>query len=101
MPEESYQLPDNEAGIAVQNWFLEEDIDTDQYFSLKDRAEDLLENEETHMILQKYFPDITALLEKGVIPMGLAMTSILSHGKDAVKMEDYSAINQELLKVMK
>lgn len=101
MPEESYQLPDNEAGTAVQNWFLEEDIDTDQYFSLKDRAEDLLENEETHLILQKYFPDITALLEKGVIPMGLAMTSILSHGKDAVKIEDYSAINQELLKVMK
>ncbi len=102
VPEESYRLPGNEAGTAVQNWFLEEeDINTDQYFSLKDRAEDLLENEKTHQILKKHFPEITALLEKGVIPLGLGMTSILSHNKDAVKKKDLSAINQELLKIMK
>lgn len=101
-PEETYRLPGNDAGSTVQNWFLQEDdIDTDQYFSLKDRAEDLLENEETHKILKEYLPEITSLLEKGSIPLGLAMTSILSRDKEIAKTVDLSAMNLALLKITK
>lgn len=101
-PEESYRLPGNDAGTTVQNWFLQEDdIDTDQYFSLKDRAEDLLENEDTHKILKEYLPEITGLLEKGVIPLGLAMTSILSRDKEIAKTVDLAAMNLALLKITK
>ena len=33
-PERSYQLPENEAGTTVQNWFLNEDgVNTEQYYS--------------------------------------------------------------------
>lgn len=98
--EESYALPDSGAGTTVQNWFLsEEDIDTDSYFSLKDRAEDILENEQAHAVFKKYLPALTALLEKGVIPLGLAMASILS--RDTPKDVDLKELNLELMKITK
>lgn len=99
-PEASYTLPDSGAGTTVQNWFLgEEDIDTDSYFSLKDRAEDILENEQAHAVLKKYLPGLTAVLERGVIPLGLAMTSILS--RDPPKDVDLKELNLELMKITK
>lgn len=102
IPEESYQIPGNQAGLTVQNWFLQEDdIDTEQYFSLEDRAEDLLGNEKTHRILTHYLPDVTVLLEKGIIPIGLPMTSIINYDKEAVKNVDLKALNLELLKITK
>ena len=99
-PEESYALPDSGAGSTVQNWFLgEDDIDTDSYFSLKDRAEDILENEQAYAVFKKYLPGLTAVLERGVIPLGLAMSSILS--RDAPKDVDLQELNLELMKIIK
>lgn len=84
----------------MQNWFLgEEDIDTDSYFSLKDRAEDILENENAHAVLRKYLPGLTAVLERGVIPLGLAMTSILS--RETPRDVDLKKLNLELMKITK
>lgn len=101
-PERSYQLPENEAGTTVQNWFLNEDgVNTEQYYSIKDRAEDLLENEACRRILSSYLPEVTALLEKGVIPMGLALISILSRDKEIDKRIDVKAMNLELMKIVK
>ena len=99
-PEDSYAIPDSGAGTTVQNWFLgEDDIDTDSYFSLKDRAEDILENEQAHAVFKKYLPGLTAVLERGVIPLGLAMTSILS--RDTPKDVDLKELNLELMKITK
>lgn len=101
-PEESYRLPDSKAGTTVKNWFLDEaDIDTDQYYSIKDRADELLDNKEAHQVLRQYMPDTTILLEKGVIPLGLAMTSILSHDKDIEGKVDIQAMNKALMKIAK
>lgn len=99
-PEESYILPGNEAGSTVKNWFLdEEDIDTQSYFSLKDRAEDLLENEAAHKVLQTYLPGLTVVLEKGVIPLGLTLMNILS--RDTPEGVDLKELNLELMKITK
>lgn len=99
-PDMSYALPDSGAGSTVQNWFLgEEDVDTDSYFSLKDRAEDILENEQAHGVLKQYLPDLAAALERGGIPLGLAMTSILS--RDTPEDVDLKALNLELMKITK
>lgn len=99
-PEQSYILPDSGAGTTVQNWFLgEDDIDTDSYFSLKDRAEDILENEQAHAVLKKYLPGLTSVLERGVIPLGLAMTSIL--GRNTPRDVDLKELNLELMKITK
>lgn len=102
VPETVYRLPGNDAGSTVQNWFLqEEDLDTEQYYSIKDRAEDLLENQETYQVLKKFIPDITALLEKGVIPMGLALVSIIGRDMEKDSTLDIKAMNLELMKVAK
>ncbi len=99
-PEMSYVLPNSGAGTTVQNWFLgEEDIDTDSYFSLKDRAEDILENDQAYAVFKKYLPGLASLLEKGSIPLGLAMTSILS--RDTPRNVDLKELNMELMKITK
>ena len=101
-PEPSYALPDSHAGETVQNWFLkEEGVDLDQYFSVQDRAEDLLENEECHRILQKYLPDVTRLLEREIIPLGLSLNSILNYNKKEGQSIDVQALNDELIRVAK
>ena len=102
VPEESYCLPGQNAGTTVQNWFMQEtDLDTDQYYSLKDRAEEILDNEKAHQILKKYLPKITRLLEQGDIPLALAMTSILGRDKETAEKADLSALNAELVKIAK
>ncbi|HIX30126.1 MAG TPA: hypothetical protein H9858_10685 [Candidatus Blautia stercoravium] len=101
-PEPSYVLPDSHAGETVQNWFLEEEgVDLDQYFSVQDRAEDLMENEECRRILGKYLPEVTELLEKEIIPLGLSLNSIISHSKKEGQSIDVRALNGELMRVAK
>ncbi len=101
-PEESYRLLDSKAGTTVKNWFLDDaDIDTDQYYSIKDRADELLDNKEACQVLRQYMPDTVILLEKGIIPLGLAMTSILSHDKDIESKVDIQALNKALMKIAK
>lgn len=101
-PESSYVLPDSHAGETVQNWFLgEEGVDLEQYFSVQDRAEDLMENEECRRILEKYLPEVTVLLEKEIIPLGLSLNSIISHGKKEGQNIDIRELNRELMRVAK
>lgn len=102
MPEPSYVLPDSHAGETVQNWFLEEEgVDLDQYFSVRDRAEDLMEQEECHRILKKYLPEVVTLLEKEIIPLGLSLNSIISRSQKEGQKIDVRALNGELMRVAK
>lgn len=101
-PEPSYVLPDSHAGETVQNWFLEEEgVDLDQYFSVRDRAEDLMEQEECRRILKKYLPEVVTLLEKEIIPLGLSLNSIISRSQKEGQKIDVRALNGELMRVAK
>ena len=98
--ESSYQLPDSGAGKAVRNWFLkEDDLIREGYFSLKDSAYDITQNQEAMKVFYKFAPATaeTAEKEEG-IPLGLSLLSILSRDKDRnpdFKMEDLNhALNQ-------
>lgn len=94
--DESYRLPGNEAGQAVKNWFLsEDDIVKEGYFSIKDTANDLLENSESKAVLERYLPGLVRFMtEKDVIPLGLSMQSILS--RNTPEGLDVQELNREL-----
>lgn len=101
-PDLSYVLPDSGAGQTVQNWFLNEaDIDEDQYFSIKDRAEELIEHKECLRVLRTYIPEVTVLLEREVIPLGLALSSILNYNKEGPDKETLRQMNEALRKIAK
>ncbi|OON86699.1 hypothetical protein BXO88_06820 [Oribacterium sp. C9] len=97
--DESYRLPGNEAGQAVKNWFLsEDDIVKEGYFSIKDTANDLLENRESKAVLERYLPGLVRFMtEKDVIPLGLSMQSILN--RNTPEGLDVQELNRELNKV--
>ena len=95
-PDPSYRLPDQEAGGPVKNWFLEEDdLRKEGFFSIQNTAQELLDNGEARAVLEKYVPALVKFMtEKNVIPLGLAMKSILS--RDADESLDLKALNAEL-----
>ena len=94
--DKSYRLPGNNAGQAVKNWFLsDDDVVREGYFSLKDTANDLLENPDARAVLEKYLPELVKFMtEKDVIPLGLSMQSILS--RDIPEGLDLKELNREL-----
>ena len=98
-PEPEYRLPDAGAGTAVKNWFLEEDTERREgYFSVQDTANDLLENPESRRVLEKYIPGLVRVMtERSVIPLGLALKSILAREKDGSL--DVRALNGELNRI--
>ncbi len=98
-PEESYVLPDSGAGQTVKNWFLDEDIDTDVYYSLNDTAQEIMDSPEAYAVLKKYVPGLCPVLERGVIPLGLEMKSILS--RETPEGLDLRELNGELMKIVK
>ena len=94
--DENYRLPGNNAGQAVKNWFLsEDDVVREGYFSIKDTANDILENPDARAVLEKYLPELVKFMtEKDVIPLGLSMQSILS--RDIPEGLDLKELNREL-----
>ncbi len=98
--EASYQLPDSGAGKAVRNWFLkEDDLIREGYFSLKDSAYDITQNQDAMKVFFKFAPETAKTVEKDDgIPLGLSLLSILERDKDRnpdFKMEDLNhALNQ-------
>jgi len=94
-PDPSYHLPE-EAGGPVRNWFLsEDDFRREGYFSVEDTANDLLENPDARKVLEKHVPTLVRVMtEQSVIPLGLALKSILTHDPD--EMLDLKSINREL-----
>lgn len=94
--EKSYRLPDSGAGSAVKNWFLSDD-DTvrEGYCSIKDSANDLLENSEAKVVLEKHLPELVKfMLTKDVIPLGLSLESILS--RNTPEGLDIKKLNKDL-----
>jgi beta-galactosidase len=94
--EKSYRLPDSGAGSAVKNWFLSDD-DTvrEGYCSIKDSANDLLENSEAKVVLEKHLPELVkCMLTKDVIPLGLSLESILS--RNTPEGLDIKKLNKDL-----
>ncbi|WP_029199922.1 glycoside hydrolase family 2 protein [Oribacterium sp. NK2B42] len=94
--DENYRLPGNNAGQAVKNWFLsDDDVVREGYFSIKDTANDILENPDARAVLEKYLPELVKFMtEKDVIPLGLSMQSILS--RDIPEGLDLKELNREL-----
>ena len=94
--DENYRLPGNNAGQAVKNWFLsDDDVVREGYFSLKDTANDLLDDPDARAVLEKYLPELVKFMtEKDVIPLGLSMQSILS--RDIPEGLDLKELNREL-----
>ena len=94
--DESYRLPDDNAGQAVKNWFLsEDDVVREGYFSIKDTANDILENPDARAVLEKHLPSLVKFMtEKDVIPLGLSMQSIIS--RDIPEGLDLKELNREL-----
>ena len=84
------------AGQAVKNWFLsDDDVVREGYFSLKDTANDLLDDPDARAVLEKYLPELVKFMtEKDVIPLGLSMQSILS--RDIPEGLDLKELNREL-----
>ena len=74
--EESYRLSE-EAGGMVRNWFLSDDDTVKEgCYSIMDTAEDLLNA--ARPVLEKYVPNLVAVLDQDAIPLGLSMKSILA-----------------------
>ena len=96
--EPSYRLPEEDGG-PVRNWFLEEDsFRREGYFSVEDTANDLLENPDARKVLEKHVPALVRVMtEQNVIPLGLAMKSILTHDPD--DSLDLKGINGELNRI--
>ena len=98
-PEPSYILPNSGAGQMVKNWFLDEDIDTDAYYSLQDTAQEIMDFPEAYAVLKQHVPDLCRVLERGVIPLGLSMKSILS--RETPEGLDLQALNGDLMRIVK
>ena len=98
-PDESYRLPDQEAGGPVRNWFLaDDDMRKEGFFSIQNTAQELLDHPQTKAVLERYIPALVRFMtEKNVIPLGLALKSILS--RDADEALDIKALNEELNRI--
>ena len=96
---ESYRLPDQEAGGSVRNWFLaDDDMRKEGFFSIQNTAQELLDHPQTKAVLERYIPALVRFMtEKNVIPLGLALKSILS--RDADEALDIKALNKELNRI--
>ncbi len=94
--DESYRLPDNNVGQAVKNWFLsDDDVVREGYFSIKDTANDILENPDARAVLEKYQPKLVKfMVEKDLIPLGLSMERLLE--RNAPNSPDIKELNREL-----
>lgn len=97
--EESYRLPDSGAGTAVKNWFLsDDDIVREGFCSIKDSANDLLENPDSKVVLEKHLPKLVEfMLTKDMIPLGLSLESILN--RNTPEGLDVTRLNKELNEV--
>ena len=95
-PDPDYSLPDQDAGTAVRNWFLQEDdVRREGFFSIQNTAQELLDNPETKNVLEHYIPSLVRVMtEQSVIPLGLSLKSILSRSAD--ESLDVSALNSAL-----
>ena len=95
-PDPTYCLPDQDAGVAVRNWFLaDDDMRKEGFFSIQSTAQELLDNQEAKKVLEKHIPALVRIMtEKSVIPLGLSLKSILS--RDADETLDVNALNTEL-----
>lgn len=98
-PEPTYTLTDSGAGQTVKNWLLDEDIDTDAYYSLQDTAQEIMDSPEAYAVLKQHVPGLCRVLDRGVIPLGLSMKSILS--RDPPDGLDLQALNGDLLRIVK
>ena len=98
-PDPAYTLPEEQGSGPVRNWFLaEDDCRREGFYSIQDTANDLLENPDTRKILEAYVPGLVRFMtEKSVIPLGLAMKSILSRETD--DSLDLKKMNRELNQV--
>ena len=97
-PDPSFRLPEAEGG-PVRNWFLaEDDFRREGYFSIEDTANDLLDNPAARKVLETYVPALVRVMtEQSVIPLGLAMKSILTHDPDDIP--DLKKINDDLNRI--
>ena len=76
--EENYRLPDQGEG-AVRNWFLSDDDTVKEgFFSIMDTADDILQSDGARQVLVRFVPELVKILDQDLIPLGLAMKSILS-----------------------
>ena len=96
MPEPGYHLPEENAGSAVRNWFLtDDDLRKEGFFSIQSTAQELLDNPAARAVLERYIPHLVRVMtEQSVIPLGLALKSILS--RDADESLNVNALNAEL-----
>ncbi|SDM41510.1 glycoside hydrolase family 2 protein [Lachnospira pectinoschiza] len=96
--EKSYRLEDNEAGTSVKNWFIEDDLIKEGYYSIKDCVGDLIDNGETKDILNNYIPDILNMITTNEdFPRGLALQSVINRAKP--KNLDINKFNGELNRI--
>ena len=98
-PDPSYVLPDQGTGTAVRNWFLTEDnYRKEGFFSIQSTAQELLDNPDTRAILEQTIPELVRVMtERNVIPLGLALKSIL--GREADESLDINALNDALNRI--
>lgn len=97
-PEESYTLPDSDAGSAVKNWFLDEDsLIREGYYSVEDSTYDIWSNPETCAVLNEFTPEtVQALNGDTGIPMGLSLMRVLSYNKKVAETVDMKKLNDRL-----
>ncbi len=99
-PEQDYVLPDSGAGETVKNWFMDEEgIDESAYYSLVDTPQEIMDCPEAYGVLKSYLPDLCRVLERGVIPLGLSMSSILA--RETPEGVDLKSLNEDLMRIPK
>jgi beta-galactosidase len=97
-PDESYTLPESNVGGTVRNWFLEDDMVREGYYSISNRADEILSSREARKVLERYVPELVKEMTlKDEIPLGLALKSILQRSlPNENKSAILKAINGEL-----
>ncbi len=102
-PHDGYSLPDSGAGQTVTNWFLrEDDILREGYFSLKDSAYEVCENEEAMEVFARFAPvTAEAVRKEDGIPLGLSLLNILGRDKERNPEFEMKELNQALNQVKK
>ena len=68
------------------------------FFSIQSTAQELLDNPDTRAILEQTIPELVRVMtERNVIPLGLALKSIL--GREADESLDINALNDALNRI--
>lgn len=97
-----YHLPDDGNGQMVRNWFLkDDDIVKEGFLSVKNRADEIINDEDAAAVLKKYLPDLyNFMTTRDEIPLGLELLSILerslSDRSSDEKNDIINGINSEL-----